>query len=65
MMVKKVSKINANFAQLDKIFKLWGIGQFVVSNIYFYIEKKRTSRKTFIFNIMTLDYDCREGFLRT
>ena len=65
MMVKKVSKINENFAQLDKIFKLWGIGQFVVSNIYFYIEKKRTSRKTFTFNIMALDYDCREGFLGT
>ena len=45
MMVKKVSKINANFTQLDKIFKLWGIGQFVVSNIYFYIEKKEQAGK--------------------
>ena len=51
MFVRKYSKFHANFTQLDQMSKLQCVDQFIVLNVYFYIEKKKKKLRKYVFSI--------------
>ena len=46
------------------MFKLERTDKFVVFNLYIYVKIEQVVKEAFLFNILTSEYDCREGSLR-
>ena len=53
VLVTKLSKFNANFTHLTKIFKLWLKDQFLVLDLYFDTKEKQILKAVFL-NTLTL-----------